>query len=238
MVKKGMNEDEIYNSLKRSYDWVAERERGLMIKNKKKIQSAAYKNNDILSVSKYITPEQEEVVVYTIKHIIQAGKKDVLSAAFVSYYDTELGFILPTHNPNFGKGLYEYFVFTKHAIDRLKDRLGKTFIEFFEKDYLKRNASAYGMEKYDHNNDPNEYVCRMGDAFLICAIEGKGIFVKTILSTSEMHSNQLVLMLQSQKSGQGVLNEAGKREEKEALFIKKMCKKLHTRHPLITYGVE
>jgi hypothetical protein len=54
---------------------------------------------------------------------------------------------------------------------------------------------------YGYNGDENERVAHVGDAFLILARDGDGkrSIVKTVLSTADLHSNQLQNKLNSKK---------------------------------------
>jgi len=200
MITKSMTSEEVLKELKKDDQFVLGRLNGLLIKNNKKLRSKFVKHKDIMSVSTYVVPEtQDTVVVYATKNISTLKGRDYSSMILSSYYKTCYDtYIIPFFKNSVPVGYVEY---THHSIDRMKMRLGKDFDAFFREDWIKRNNSAMAYVDYGYNGDENERVAHVGDAFLILARDGDGkrSIVKTVLSTADLHSNQLQNKLNSKK---------------------------------------
>ena len=91
----------------------------------------------------------------------------------------------------------------------MKQRLGKDFDTFFREDYIKKNSGIFNLIKYDYNGDDSEYVAHIGEAFVFVKRNENGLkhTVTTILSTDDLHSNQLLLKLYSKKGEEARLND-------------------------------
>lgn len=210
MITKSMTTDEVLKEVQKIDDYVMRRTKGLLIKNKKKMESKAFKHNSILSSSTYTVPETSDtVMVFAVKQTIELKGKEYATMNLVYYiktnYDT---YIVPA--VNFHKcTVFRYVEFSCHSVDRMRERLGRDFDMFFREDYIKKNGSAFYPVKYDYNGDPNEFVAHIGSAFIFFENEdlGKKHVVKTLLADKDLYCNQLVLKLDSKKKGESTLNE-------------------------------
>lgn len=210
MITKGMTTEAVFNEVKKDDYYVLGRMEGLMKKNNKKLKSKAYKNNDILSVSRYTVPETSDtVVVLAIKDLKTFKGKEYATINLMYYiitpYDT---FITPTIDC-INNTVVRYVEYSKHSVDRMKQRLGKDFDTFFREDYIKKNSGIFNLIKYDYNGDDSEYVAHIGEAFVFVKRNENGLkhIVTTILSTDDLHSNQLLLKLYSKKGEEARLND-------------------------------
>lgn len=209
MITREKTVDEVLKEVQKIDNYVMERTKGLLIKNKKKLESRTFKHNDILSASNYTIPDtNDSVVVFAIKHTMELKGKECATMNPVYYIKTCYGtYILPSIDFYKSK-VFRYVEFSSHSVDRIRERLGKDFDMFFREDYIKRNGCAFHPVKYDFNGDENEYVAHVGDAFIILEEEdsGKKHTVKTILDSDPLHCNQLVLKLDSKRKAESVLN--------------------------------
>ncbi len=199
MITKSMTSEEVLKELKKDDPFVMDKWDGLLIKNKKKLKSKLVKHKDIMSVSSYVVPEtRNTVVVYATKHISTLKGRDYSSMILNCYYKTCYNtYIVPSFKNSVPVGYVEY---TQHSVDRIKKRLGKDFDTFFQEDWIKMNEGSMVYVDYNYNRDADERVAHVGDAFLILACDDdKRSVVKTILSTADLHSNQLQNKLNSMK---------------------------------------
>ena len=227
MITKSMTSEELLKELCVGEGFILDRTYGLRIKNNKKLKSKYVKHNEIMSVSNYIIPEtQNNAVVYAVKQYQTLKGKDYATMYLSYYYKTAYGtFIMPYFNNSVVVG---YLEATCHAVDRMKMRLGKDFDAFFREDWLKKNDSAMSMEEYDYNGDKNEYVAHVGDAFLILenTDSGKKKIIKTVLSTNDLHANQLQYKLDSKMRGESFRDEVADHIDAVTEAHLKMFKKM------------
>lgn len=210
MITRTMTPAEVLRTLRDIDAYVLERTKGLALKNGKKIKSKAIGHNEIMSRSNYVVPGiSDTVVVYAVKQIQTLRGKECASMDLVYYLTTQYGtYILPCID-FYTNRVKRYVEFSSHSIDRMKERIGRDFDTFFREDYIRRNNGVFQPIKYKYNNDENEYVAHIGDAFVILEIEGSGLrhIVKTILSTDDLYSNQLRLKLDSKIMGESAMDE-------------------------------
>lgn len=100
MITSNMTVDEVLKEVQKIDNYVMERLEGLSIKNKKKLESKAFKHNDILSVSNYTVPDPyDSVVVFAVKMTIELKGKECTMIGLVYYIKTRYGtYILPSIN--------------------------------------------------------------------------------------------------------------------------------------------
>ena len=221
-----MTTNEVLGELKKGDEFILGRLNGLRIKNNKKLKSKFVKHNEIMSVSTYVIPETGDTAVVFAVKLLQTLKGKEYSSMYLSYYyKTPYG----THiMPFFDKGVVVAFIeVTRHAEERMKERLGKDFDAFFREDWIKKNNSTTATVAYPYNGNPNEYVAHAGDAFLILEVEdsGRKKIVKTVLATANLYLNQLKDKLDSKKMGEAFRADLDKELDADTEACLKMFKK-------------
>lgn len=213
MITKTMNCDEVIRGLQVNHSFVRERMDGLGIKNSKKLKNKFIKDNTIMSKSTYDIPETKDtVVVYAIKHIQTLKGKEYSTMILMYYYRTAYNtYIVPSIN-SLTNRVYGYVEYTRHSVERIKERLNKDFDTFFKEDYVKNNGVIQTIE-YRHNGDANERVAHIGDAFAImeCENSGRKYVIKTVLSNKELYVNQMINKLNSKMRGEALWREVDDR---------------------------
>ena len=209
-------------------DWfILGRTDGLRIKNNKKLKSKFVKHKEIMSVSTYVIPKTlNTAVVYAVKQYqtLRGGEYATMSLSY--YYKTTYGtFIMPYFNNGVTVG---YIEITSHAVDRMKQRLGKDFDAFFREDWVKRNDGVMSMKEYKYNGDENEYVAHVGDAFLLLenVCSGKKQIVKTVLSTGDLYASQLQDKLNCKMRGEAFWKELSDQNDAFSDAHLKMLKRM------------
>lgn len=196
MIVRTMTTKEVLKQLQKDYEYVMARVDGLRIKNGKKLKNKYVKDREILSRAKYVIPETNDTaVVYAIKHVQTVNKKEYASMTVAYYIKTCYGtYIISNVVGDYATG---YLEVSHHAIERLRERLGKDFDTFFKEDYIEKNDCILYPVQYSRSGDKNVYVAHVGDALLVLAFEDEGArrAVKTILATEylyagQMHNNQ------------------------------------------------
>ena len=227
MITKSMTSEEVLKELKKDELFILGRVPGLLIKNNKKLKNKFFKHKDIMSVSTYVVPDtQDTAVVFATKQVSTLKGRDYSSMNLSYYYTTSYGtHIMPFFRNSIPVG---YIEVTHHAVDRMKMRLGKDFDSFFREDWMKKNDCAMTYVEYNYNGNPNEYVAHVGDAFLIleCEATGKKSIVKTILSTEDLHANQLQDKLASKKKMEYLKRLSGEQIDAEAEAHLKILKRM------------
>ncbi len=226
MIVRTMNMEEVLKQLQKDHSCVLERMNGLRIKNNKKLNNKFVGHKDILSKSTYIVKETNDTIVaYAFKYIQVVKNKEYASMKVAYYIKTCYGTYIIPHVVDYRAT--GYLEFSCHAIIRMRERLGKDFDDFFKEDFLKKNDLVLYPVKYDKNGDEDEYFAHMGDAALILRYENSGNkrVVKTLLSTSDLYTNQCNNKLNSKMKGEAFRaerNEYAKAEYEDNL---KMFKK-------------
>ena len=225
MIVKTMSFKEVLKQLQRDYEYAEERRSGLRIKNSKKLKNKLVKDRSVMSQSKYVVPATNDtIVVCTIKAIQTLKNREYTSMGMTLYVKTCYGtYIIPNVVDNRAVG---YLEVTNHAVQRLKERLGKDYDTFFKEDYIGKNDCILYPVQYNHNGDENEYIAHIGDAFLILEYEegGNKRIVKTILSTKDLYACQMINKLNSKMKGDAFHAEcrdamAAEYEENLKLYI-------------------
>lgn len=221
-----MTTNEVLGELKKGDEFILGRLNGLRIKNNKKLKSKFVKHNEIMSVSTYVIPETgDTAVVFAVKLLQTLKGKDYSSMYLSYYYKTPYGTNIM---PFFDNGVVVgYIEVTRHAEERMKERLGKDFETFFREDWVKKNDSTAAAKEYPYNGNPNEYVAHVGDAFLILEFEdsGRKRIVKTVLATDNLYLNQLKDKLDSKKMGEAFRADLDKFLDADTEARLKMFKK-------------
>lgn len=166
-------------------DWMRKRIKGLFKKYKKKLMNKFVPEDTILGTSNY-TIEDDRCMMKAIK----CCRGKIADFYWCVLIITDRGYIIPIAD-SVSDTIKGFFTFTKHAEQRLKERLGMDIYTFFDEAYIKKNRTAYHLEKYDYNNNPDEYVCQMGDAFLIIQRNDIELIVKTVLDKNELYAEQM-----------------------------------------------
>ena len=206
MIVQTMTPSEVIRALQVNHSFLRDRMDGLGIKNSKKLKNKYIKDNEIMSRSTYVIPATKDtMVVFAIKHIQVLKGKEYATMIVRSYYKTCYNtYIVPAINSLTDRVL-GYMEFTSHSVDRMRERLGKDFDTFFREDYSENNGVVKTIE-YHYNGDENERVAQIGDAFAFIDYRKSEhkYTVKTIVSTEQLYSNQLVNKLNSEKGGEDV----------------------------------
>ena len=202
MIVKTMTTKEVLKQLQKDYEYAMARMEGLRNKNSKKLKNKFIKNRAILSRSAYVVPETNDtVVVCAIKGVQTLKSREYTSMNLTCYVKTCFGtYIIPHEEHGYVTG---YLEVTHQAVQRLYERLGKDFDTFFKEDYIQKTDCILYPVQYNRNGNENEYIAHIGDAFLILEYEdgGNKRVVKTILSTKDLHANQMANKLNSKMKG-------------------------------------
>ena len=185
MITRGMTPYETLSHIRDYEEWIRCRINGLFKKYKKKLMNKFVPEDTILGTSNY-TIEGDRCMMKAIK--CYYGK--VANFYWCVLIITDRGYIIPISDAVTNKAI-AFFTITKHAEQRMKERLGMDIYTFFDEAYIKKNHTAHHLEKYDYNNNPDEYVCQMGDAFLIIQKNGFELIVKTVLDKNELYTPQM-----------------------------------------------
>lgn len=206
MIVQAMTPSEVIRELQMNHSYLRDRMDGLGIKNSKKLKNKFIKDNEIMSRSTYVIPATKDtMVVFAIKHIQVLKGKEYATMIVRSYYKTCYNtYIVPAIN-SFTDRVLGYMEFSTHSVDRMRERLGKDFDTFFREDYAKNNGIVKTIE-YHYNGDDNERVAHIGDAlaFIDYRESEHKYTVKTIVSTEQLYTNQLMIKMNSKRGGEAV----------------------------------
>ena len=195
MITESMNTNEVLRELQKDEEFVSARRNGLLAKNNKKLKNKFIKNGDIMSVSNYVVPETKDtVVVFAVKEVEEIHGRGYVAMRTSSYVKTYYGTYITYGANNGSRWPNSIYVFTRHFVARLKERLGKDFMTFFKEDFLEKNNACISPIEYKYGGKENTLIAHIGDAFVIIAKEdsGKKYTAITVLSENELYSNQLV----------------------------------------------
>jgi len=205
MITRNMNTDEVLNELRKIDDYVCGRWDGLKAKNNQKLKSKFVGSDSVMSVSKYVVPNtKDNVVVFAVKHIEKINGKDYSTMYLNHYVKTYYGtYIIAISNIE-KRNIDGYIEFTCHAIERIRERLGKDFETFFKEDYIHDSKNAFKIVEDNYKADKTELVARIGGALVIIekVDNGKKLIIKTVLSEKELFSSQMLEKEESQEGGE------------------------------------
>ena len=194
MIVKGMSNCEILKELKSIENILDSRISGYMKKFEKKLKSKAYKHNDVLGVQEYVINWNRVLVcfqklAYTDKFLDVRINYIVITednGAFLSFRD--------------GCGDFGFYHYSKHAMDRMWERMGLTIKDFFVNEFVIKANGTHHLTKYNEDgNDDSTYIMAIGRCFFIVCIVGNKIVVKTTLDLDRIRPNQMTLYADSKE---------------------------------------
>ena len=173
--------------LKRDSAWALTR-KGLWKKYYPKLSSKEYRHGDFVGWVKYTTPSKNIVNIGSVKNTY--GGYIVLT--HVLLFEYKGGYLTPYFARTRAKyGISGHIFFTRHCIDRIKERTGLDFIEAYVRSYKSTRAISYS-DYSDYGYNGNEACLPFGDGFCICTKDNLGNEVAiTYINNSQAHSNQL-----------------------------------------------
>ena len=204
MIVKNMSDSEILKELKTIDTILKSRISGHLKKFEKKLKSNAYKHNDVLAVREYVINWNRVLVcfqklAYTDKFLDVRVNYIVITednGAFLSFRD--------------GCGDFGFYHYSKHAIDRMWERMGLTIKDFFVNEYVTIANGTHHLTKYNEDgNDDSTYIMAIGRCFFIVCIDGSQIVVKTTLDLDRIRPNQMTLYAHSKKCAEKYAAEIG-----------------------------
>lgn len=195
MINTRMTFDEINKELCADMEWIRGRVDGWMKKYRKQLRSKHIPNGKVLGITSYTTPNDNKAWAILQKHCINYGKYS--EVAFQILFEDEKSGRFFYHTTG-EKGDNVVFVFTKHALQRLKERGNMTVFELLIQ-FSKTQNAVFSVEEYNYNNEEDVYFLPMGDGAFIVVENGSNYICTTYLHKSNEFSNQLELHIKSRK---------------------------------------
>lgn len=188
MIVKGMSDSEIIKELKFIDDILESRSSGYVKKYKKELKSKAYKNNDILGVEEYKINDNRVLVCF--QKLVITDKLSDLKILYIVITEDNGAF-----SPDIDLcGNYAFSHITKHAVDRMWERMGLTIKDFFVNEFVIKADTAHHLTKYDgYGYDDSTYIMSIGRCFFIVCTDDNKIVVKTTLDSDSIYANQMML---------------------------------------------
>lgn len=195
MINSKMTFDEINRELSADIKWMHGRLNGWMKKYRKQLRSKHIPNGNVLAITPYSTPNKNKAwAILQKRHINYSNYNEITFQ--VLFEDEQTGrFFYHT----IGEKKNDVFIiFTKHALDRLKERGNMNVFELLIQ-FSKTQNGAWHIEEYNYNNEEDVYFLSMGDGVFIVVENGSNLICKTYLHKSNEFSNQLELHIKSRK---------------------------------------
>lgn len=209
-----MSDKEIVKELQSIEGVIKSRISGYIAKYRKKLKSKAYKHNDVLGVGEYVINGNKVLICF--QKLVFSDKLSDLGICNIVVTDGN-GAFLPFTNE---WGRFSYHHITTHAIDRMWQRMGLTIRDFFVNEYAVKAGTSHHLTKYDeYGYDDSTYIMTIGRCFFIVHNDNNKIVVKTTLDRDRIHTNQLMLYVDSKR---GAEQFADKVYDKNADTIKRM----------------
>lgn len=225
-----MSREELFAEVRADEMWVLGRLDGLRKKYNKQLKSKAYGHMSILGRTWYQTPNGNRV--YTIvQKFFYDEKCKYADVSLVTLYEYDYGdkkrYLYPIYYR--ASNVFKHvIIFTDHAIDRMKQRLGKGILEVFE-DICVKQDTACCFVKYDYNGADDEFMGRISDGVAFARIHKWGLIVSTIISTEQEYTNQLVIDAASRRDILDISKEQVDRHNDVFMthkaLVKSICKK-------------
>lgn len=208
-----MSDEEIIKELKLIDDYLESRSSGYIKKYKKELKSKTYKHNAVLGARRYEINRNKVLVCF--QKLVITDKLSDLKILYIVITEDNGAF-----SPDIDLyGNYAFFHITKHAVDRMWERLGLTINDFFVNEYVIKADTAYQLIKYDgYGYDDSTYITAIGKCFFIACESGNNIVFKTALDSNRIHQNQTMLYGDSKS---GAEKYADTMDKKVAEFAKR-----------------
>ena len=213
MIVKSMSDREIIKELKFIDDILESRSSGYIKKYKKELNSKAYKHNAVLDTRRYEINGNKVLVCF--QKLVITDKLSDLKILYIVITEDNGAF-----SPDIDLcGNYAFFHITKHAVDRMWERMGLTIKDFFVNEYVIKADSAYQLIEYDgYGYDDSTYIIAIGKCFFIACERDNNIVFKTALDSERIHQDQTMLYGDSKR---GAEKYADKMDKKVAEFAKR-----------------
>ena len=217
MLTQQKNRNDFLVELKRDSAWALQR-KGLWGKYYSKLASKEYRHGDFVGWVKYTTPSKNIVHIGSVKNTY--GGYVILS--HVLLFEYKGGYLTPYFADIRAElGISGHIFFTRHCIDRIKERAGLDFFEAYERSCKSTEAISYS-DYSDYGYNGNEACLPFGDGFCICTKDYLGNEVAiTYINNSQAYSNQLQKELEAKLASAKFADEKAKANDEllTAAFI-------------------
>lgn len=227
MIIKTMTDKEIVKELQSIEEVLESRFSGYWKKFGKKLKSKVYKHQDVLGVGEYVINGNKVLVCF--QKLVLTDKLSELGVCKIVITEDNGAFIpFVDELRNFA-----FHHITKHAIDRMWQRMRLTVKDFFVNEYAKKTGTNIHITKYEeYGDDDSTYIMAIGRCFCIVYRGDNKIVVKTVLDRDRIHPNQLKLYVESKRGAEefadkmfernaGILNRM--RFRKTSDLVRAMC---------------
>lgn len=192
MIVETMTRDEVFREIQADDDWCAQRCIGLAKKYNKALKNKRIGHNSILGMVEYITPNHNKVHGIVQKVFVDDKQKYAIPAIVTIYEfvssDGKRRHIYPLNYMDSNR-LQSLIVFSDHAVQRLRERCGKSMMDLFV-DLCVENESCMSFIYYDYNGKDDEHLSVIGDTILLAKDSEWGKTVTTILNKNQLYENQ------------------------------------------------
>ena len=194
MINKQTTDGEIRKELKSINATIKSRFAGYLKMFEKKLESKAYKHNDVLGVKEYVINGNKVIVCFQkfvvtnkfsnlwVTHIVVTED----NGAFITY-ENERGIVFFSH-------------FTNHSIDRMQERTGLTLKDFFVNEFVINADTTLNFLEYgEYGYYDSTYIVSIGRCFfIVCKFDNK-VEIVTTLDKDNLYSNQMRLYIDSKR---------------------------------------